>query len=59
VALFARPDGTFGSRTSAATEDMGAWTAVADYSGESFASQSEAIAAVRNAVSWLAGVLDS
>ena len=39
-------------------EDMGAWTRVAYYSGREFESEAAALAAARDAVRWLAAVLD-
>jgi len=59
VDIFSRPDGTFGfEEFRRDPEDMGAWTPVAYYSGLSFASEVEAVAAARHSVPWLAGVLD-
>ena len=37
---------------------MGAWTPVAYYSGREFPSEADALAAARDAVPWLAPVLD-
>jgi hypothetical protein len=60
VDIFARPDGTFGfEEFRRDPEDMGAWTAVAYYSGRDFATEAETLSAARAAVPWLAGVLDS
>ncbi|HXY91211.1 MAG TPA: hypothetical protein VEP49_01925 [Acidimicrobiia bacterium] len=59
VDIFARPDGTFGfEEFRRDPEDMGAWTPVGYYSGREFASEDEARIAARNAVPWLAPVLD-
>ena len=38
---------------------MGSWTPIAYYSDREFADEAEAIAAARDAVAWLAAVLDS
>jgi hypothetical protein len=60
VDIFGRPDGTFGfEEFRRDPEDMGLWTPVAYYSAREFASEDEAIAAARIAVSWLPAVLDS
>ena len=60
VDIFSRPDGTFGfEEFRRDPEDMGAWTPVAYYSGREFPSEEDAIAAAREAVAWLARVLDS
>lgn len=37
---------------------MGAWTPVAYYSARQYASEQDAVAAAREAVLWLAGVID-
>ena len=59
VDIFLRPDGTFGfEEFRRDPEDMGAWTPVAYYSGREFATEREARAAARDAVPWLASVLD-
>ena len=60
VDTFSRPDGTFGfEEFRRDPEDMGAWTPVAYYSGREFPSEEDALAAAREAVPWLARVLDS
>jgi hypothetical protein len=60
VDIFVRPDGTFGfEEFRRDPEDMGAWTPVAYYSGSRYETEDEAVAAARNSVRWLAGVLDS
>jgi len=38
---------------------MGAWTPVAYYSDSEFPTEAEALAAARDAVPWLVGVLDA
>lgn len=54
VDLFSRPDGTFGfEEFRRDVEDQGAWTPVAYFSDEAFASADEAWAAARSAISWL------
>ncbi|MGE5513985.1 MAG: hypothetical protein ACM31O_22380 [Bacteroidota bacterium] len=54
VDLFRRPDGTFGfEEFRRDVEDAGAWTPVQYYSGASYASREEALAAARCAVAWL------
>jgi len=59
VDIFARPDGTFGfEEFRRDPEDMGAWTPVAYFSVHEFVSEEEARAAARDAVPWLAAVLD-
>ena len=59
VDIFARPDGTFGfEEFRRDPEDMGFWTPVAYYSGREFYSEADARAAARDAVPWLADVLD-
>ena len=59
VDLFSRPDGTFGfEEFRRDPEDIGVWTPVAYYSGLTFATEIEAVAAARHSVPWLAGVLD-
>jgi len=60
VDIFARPNGTFGfEEFRRDPEDMGVWTPVAYYSGREYASESDALAAARNAVPWLTDVLDA
>ena len=60
VDIFARPDGTFGfEEFRRDPEDMGAWTPVAYFSEREFSSEADALAAAREAVPWLAGVLDA
>jgi len=59
VDIFVRPDGTFGfEEFRRDPEDMGAWTPIAYYSGREFDSEEATIAAAREAVVWLAEVLD-
>jgi hypothetical protein len=60
VDIFVRPDATFGfEEFRRDPEDMGAWTPVAYYSTQVFASEVEALAAARREVPWLGEVLDS
>ena len=55
VDLFLRPDGTFGfEEFRRDVEDAGAWTPVHYYSGTSYASKNDALAAAAKAVTWLA-----
>lgn len=59
VDIFVRPDGSFGfEEFRRDPEDMGAWTPVAYYSARQYASEQDAVAAAREAVLWLAGVID-
>jgi len=59
VDIFVRPDGSFGfEEFRRDPEDMGAWTPVAYYSGREFTTEGAARAAARDAVPWLASVLD-
>jgi hypothetical protein len=59
VDIFVRPDGTFGfEEFRRDPEDMGTWTPIAYYSAQEFFSQQDAVAAAREAVVWLAEVLD-
>jgi hypothetical protein len=59
VDIFARPDGTFGfEEFRRDPEDMGAWTPMAYFSARAFDSEQEAVTAAREAVPWLADVLD-
>jgi hypothetical protein len=59
VDIFLRPDGTFGfEEFRRDPEDMGAWTPVAYFSSRAFPTEDEARAAARDAVPWLAAVLD-
>ena len=59
VDIFSRPDGTFGfEEFRRDPEDMGAWTPVAYYSEREYATEDDARAAARDAVPWLASVLD-
>jgi hypothetical protein len=59
VDIFRRPDGTFGfEEFRRDPEDMGSWTPIAYFSDGEFANEDEAIAAARDAVAWLPGVLD-
>jgi hypothetical protein len=60
VDIFARPDGTFGfEEFRRDPEDMGAWTPIAYYSQREFPTEADALAAAREAVSWLSGVHDT
>jgi hypothetical protein len=55
VDLFYRPDGSYGfEEFRRDPEDAGAWTPVQYFSGLSFASRDEALAAAVDAVGWLA-----
>jgi hypothetical protein len=55
VDLFVRPDDTYGfEEFRRDPEDAGAWTPVQYYSGISYASRDDAMAAARRAVGWLA-----
>ncbi len=59
VDLFSRPDGTFGFeefRTD--PEDLGVWTPVTYYSGREYPTAHAALVAARQAVPWLASILD-
>ena len=59
VDIFTRPDGTYGfEEFRRDPEDMGSWTPVAYYSGRTYPTEAEAIAAARDAVVWLPAVLD-
>ena len=59
VDVFRRPDGTYGfEEFRRDPEDMGAWTPVAYYSAREFPTETDAVAAARDAVPWLASVLD-
>jgi hypothetical protein len=59
VDIFVRPDGTFGfEEFRRDPEDMGAWTAVAYFSGQAYPTEQAAAEAARAAVPWLAAVLD-
>jgi hypothetical protein len=59
VDIFVRPGGTFGfEEFRRDPEDMGTWTPVAYYSAREFGSEQDAVTAAREAVSWLAEVLD-
>jgi hypothetical protein len=59
VDIFSRPDGTFGfEEFRRDPEDMGAWTPVAYHSAREFNTEADALAAARDAVPWLGGVLD-
>lgn len=58
VDLFARPDGSFGfEEFRRDVEDAGAWTPVHSFSGLSFASSQDALAAAVHSVKWLAEAL--
>jgi hypothetical protein len=59
VDVFSRPDGTFGfEEFRRDPEDMGAWTPVAYFSGRQYPVADAALASARDAVPWLAQVLD-
>jgi hypothetical protein len=59
VDIFSRPDGTFGfEEFRRDPEDMGAWTPVAYFSGREYPSADAALASSRDAIPWLAQVLD-
>jgi hypothetical protein len=59
VDVFVRPDGTFGfEEFRRDPEDMGAWTPVAYFSAREFETEADALSAARDAVPWLAAVLD-
>ena len=59
VDIFVRPNGTFGfEEFRRDPEDMGAWTPVAYFSVREYESESEAMAAARKKVRWLASVID-
>jgi hypothetical protein len=60
VDIFLRPDGTFGfEEFRRDPEDRGAWTPVAYFSGQEYASEREALVAARARVPWLGDVLDA
>jgi hypothetical protein len=60
VDIFSRPDGTFGfEEFRRDPEDMGRWTPIAYYSVREYGTEVEAVAAARDAVPWLAAVLDT
>jgi hypothetical protein len=59
VDVFSRPDGTYGfEEFRRDPEDMGAWTPVNYFSGREYATEGVALAAAREAVSWLGPLLD-
>ncbi len=59
VDIFVRPDGSFGfEEFRRDPEDMGAWTPMAYYSARAFPSEAAAVEEARQAVPWLAEVLD-
>jgi hypothetical protein len=54
VDIFWRPDGSFGFEAFRKDpEDVGAWTAIAYFSGRAYTTEDEAVAAAKHAVSWL------
>ncbi|WP_342361098.1 hypothetical protein [Terrarubrum flagellatum] len=54
VDLFSRPDGSFGfEEFRRDVEDAGLWTPVAYYSGSTYASREEALAAAIRTIGWL------
>ena len=58
VDRFSRPDGSFGfEEFRRDVEDRGAWTPVQHYSGLSYPTREEALAAASRAVVWLAEAL--
>ena len=60
VDIFARPDGTFGfEEFRRDPEDMGAWTPVTYFFQREFPSEAAALAAARDVIPWLGGVLDA
>lgn len=60
VDIFQRPEGTFGfEEFRRDPEDVGEWTPIAYYSVREYRSEADALAAAREAVPWLAGVLDT
>ncbi|HUA96186.1 MAG TPA: hypothetical protein VMB82_11755 [Acidimicrobiales bacterium] len=60
VDVFVRPDGSFGfEEFRRDPEDMGVWTPIGFSSARRFGSETETLAAARQAVPWLAAVLDS
>jgi hypothetical protein len=59
VDVFSRPDGTFGfEEFRRDPEDMGVWTPVAYFSSREYPVADAALASARDAVPWLAQVLD-
>lgn len=59
VDIFVRPSGTFGfEEFRRDPEDQGTWTPIACYSSREFDVQQDAVDAARQAVPWLAEVLD-
>ena len=59
VDVFSRPDSTWGfEEFRRDPEDLGAWTPVAYFSERAFATADAALAAARDAVPWLGGLLD-
>jgi hypothetical protein len=59
VDIFSRPDGTFGfEEFRRDPEDMGAWTPVAYFSSHEYPTADAALTLARDAVPWLAQVLD-
>ena len=60
VDIFRRSYDTFGfEEFRRDAEDMGHWTPIAYFSVRQYSSEADAIAAARDAVPWLSGVLDS
>lgn len=60
VDVFVRPDGTFGfEEFRRDPEDGGAWTPVAYFSAQEYASEQETLAAARERVPWLGDVLEA
>jgi hypothetical protein len=58
VDVFRRPDESFGfEEFRRDPEDMGVWTPVSYYSGRSYPTEAEAVAAARQAVIWLDSLL--
>jgi hypothetical protein len=59
VDIFSRPNGTFGfEEFRRDPEDMGAWTPVSYFSGHEYLTERAAIAAARQALSWLGPLID-
>ena len=59
VDIFSRPDGTYWfEEFRKDPEDVGAWTPVNYFAGREYRTDAEAVAAARQAVSWLGPLLD-
>jgi len=58
VDVFSRPDGSFGfEEFRRDPEDMGAWTPIHYFSGHEYPTESDALRAAVEAVSWLGPLL--